>query len=160
MTKFLAATFCCSGRGGLKCYKLKKRRFMKTIMITIVLLFSSLTWANEDCIVITNEKLCIELEWIEGPFLGAYSKNIVKFKDLNVSDDQIQVYRSPSENVQFFGWMIMHGHQHGTRPLSTQVLEEGIYENSKIFYMGGMMGTWQFKVKIGNEEFVLHALDV
>jgi hypothetical protein len=26
--------------------------------------------------------------------------------------------------------------------------------------MGGMMGTWQFKVKIGNEEFVLHALDV
>ena len=133
---------------------------MKMIIALLTLVISSSVFAEAGCIAVTKEKLCIELEWTEGPYVGAYSKNVVKFKDLKTSTNDITVYKSPSESIQFFGWMIMASHEHGTRPIKSVVLEEGVYENTKIFYMGGMMGTWQFKVKIGNETFVLHALDV
>ncbi len=133
---------------------------MKLLTILFVSLISLGAKAADDCIAITKDKLCIQLEWNEGPYLGAYSKNTVKFKDITKSTESETIYTSPKESVQFFGWMVMASHQHGTRPVTTNVLEEGIYENSKIFYMSGMMGTWQFKVKLGSEEFVLHALDI
>lgn len=133
---------------------------MRIFIGLLTLLVSTAVFAEAGCIAVTKEKLCIQMEWGEGPYVGAYSKNIVRFKDLKVSTDDITVYKSPSESLQFFGWMIMASHEHGTRPVQTKVLEEGVYENTKIFYMGGMMGTWQFKVKVGNDNFVLHALDV
>ena len=133
---------------------------MKLLLGLIIALSSVSVMANDGCIAVTKEKLCIQLEWNDGPYIGAYSKNTVKFKDLKASTAENTVYRSPSESIQFVGWMVMPSHQHGTRPLNTKVLDKGIYENSKIFYMGGMMGTWQFKVKIGSEDFVLHALDL
>ena len=132
---------------------------MKSILLLLVFMSINLH-ASDDCIAITKDKLCIQLEWTEGPYLGAYSKNTVKFKNLVKSTEEQEIYTSPKESVQFFGWMIMASHQHGTRPVSTNLKEDGIYENSKIFYMSGMMGTWQFKVKIGSEDFVLHALDI
>jgi hypothetical protein len=133
---------------------------MRILIALLTLLVSTSVFAEAGCIAVTKEKLCIQMEWVEGPYVGAYSKNIVRFKDLKVSTDDITVYKSPSESLQFFGWMIMASHEHGTRPVKTKILEEGVYENTKIFYMGGMMGTWQFKVKVGKDNFVLHALDV
>lgn len=134
---------------------------MRSIIIaTLTLLISTSVFADDGCIAVTKEKLCIQLEWNEGPYIGAYSKNTVKFKDLQASTEELEVFKSPTESIQFFGWMIMASHGHGTRPLITTIIEEGVYENTKIFYMGGMMGTWQFKARIGSEVFVLHALDV
>ena len=133
---------------------------MKLLLITILSLMSTVSFAKDDCVAVTKEKLCIQFEWTKGPYISAYSQNIVKFKDMTKSTAEETKYRSPSESVQFFGWMVMNSHQHGTRPVKTHIVEDGVYENSKIFYMGGMTGTWQFKVKIGNEEFVLHAFDV
>ncbi len=125
---------------------------MKTLLAGLIVLLASVVSTNsyaEDkgCIAVTKEKLCIQLEWTEGPFLGAYSKNVVKFKDLKTSTSDVSVYKDPTGSIQFFGWMKMSGHEHGTRPLITKILKTGVYENSKIFYMGGMMGSWLFKVK-------------
>ena len=132
---------------------------MKKLVLMVLMVGTSALFAEEGCVAVTKENLCIQLEWQEGPFLGTYSKNIVMFKDLVLSTEDHVAYRSPSENIQFFGWMIMGSHAHGTRPVVTKIIEKGVYENSEIFYMGGMTGTWQFKVKLGQEEFVLHALD-
>jgi hypothetical protein len=136
---------------------------MKIILLTLSLFLSQYAFAStesESCIAITKENLCIQLEWTQGPYVGSFSKNIVKFKNLNLSTQEKAVYTSPTESVQFFGWMIMQGHSHGTRPVSTKLTSQGIYENSKIFYMQGMKGSWQFKLKLGHEEFVLHTLDI
>lgn len=134
---------------------------MKKLVLILSMLVSVNIFAQDDgCIAVTKEKLCIQLEWTEGPYLGAYSKNTVRFKDLNLSTDGDVVFKSPSESIQFFGWMVMANHEHGSRPVTTTISEEGIFVNSKIFYMGGMMGTWQFKVKVGNDTFILHALDI
>jgi hypothetical protein len=129
-------------------------------LLLLILLFSTSVFAEDNCIAVTKDKLCIQLEWTDGPYINAYSSNKVKFKDLKASTNDVTVYRSPNASIQFFGWMIMHSHEHGTRPVQTNILADGIYENTKVFYLGGMTGTWQFKVKIGKEEFVLHALDV
>lgn len=134
--------------------------FMKIILLLLVVFTSQISMANDSCIALTKDKLCIQLDWTQGPFLGAYSENTVKFKDLSLSTSDKEVYRSPKESIQFFGWMKMGGHEHGTRPVETTLDADGVYSNSKIFYMGGMMGTWEFKVKIGTEEFVLHAFDI
>ena len=130
---------------------------MKLFLLVTVFLFSILNCnASDKCVFITKDKLCAQISWTDGPYIGSFSKNIVKFKDLNEKN----TYRSPKGSIQFFGWMKMLSHEHPTRPVETQILGEGIYENSKIFYMGGMKGTWLFKVRIGSEEFILHSLDV
>ncbi len=136
---------------------------MKAIFYVIFgLIISQPTFAEQKgkCIGLTSEKLCIELEWIQGPFIDAYSKNIVRFKDLKKSTSESPVYATPKGSLQFYSWMIMHGHEHGGRPVVTSKMKEGIFENSKIYYMGGMMGTWQFKLKIDSTEFLLHSLSI
>lgn len=133
---------------------------MKIIILLSLLISLSSFAKDENCIAITKDQLCIQLEWTEGPFLGAYSKNTVRFKDLKHSTPEKTVYRAPKESIQFFGWMVMANHEHGTRPVTTSILESGVYENTKIFYMGGMMGSWHFKLKLGTEEFILHVLEI
>lgn len=134
-----------------------KLTLLITLFVTLTLNIN--VFAN-DCVAITQDNLCIELEWTTGPQLGVFSSNVVKFKDLNQSSDTQTVYVSPSVAVSFYGWMIMAHHEHGTREVLTREIAPGIFENTKIFYMQGMRGTWQFKVKVGNEDFVLHSLDV
>lgn len=136
---------------------------MKKILLIVNLVFANIAladYSNEGCVATTKEKLCIQLEWTRGPYVGAFSKNIVRFKNLKLSTENKPVYTAPNESMQFFGWMIMGSHSHGTRPVSTKIISSGVYENSKIFYMDGMKGTWQFKLKLGAEEFILHALDI
>lgn len=113
-----------------------------------------------DCLITTDENLCVRLEWIDGPYVGGYSSNIVKFVDLSESTNEVIVYKSPTQKVEFFGWMLMHGHGHGTRPVETIEEAQGIYRNNKIFYMGGMSGSWLFKMKIGEKEYVLNSFKV
>ena len=136
---------------------------MKLLLILCSLIFTSSIFATDTqngCIAITKNKLCIQLEWTQGPYVGSFSKNIIRFKDLNLSEEGKTIYTTPKQSVQFFGWMVMQGHSHGTRPVLTNLLSSGIYENTQIFYMQGMKGSWQFKLKLGQEEFVLHALDL
>ena len=137
-----------------------KGSYMKLFFIIATLTITTSVLAKDSCVLVTKDKLCILLEWSQGPFLGAYSENTVKFKDLVKSTQNQEVYRSPKESLLFYGWMKMSDQEHGTRPVKTSLKSDGVYLNSKIFYMGAMMGSWQFKVKIGPEDFVLHAFDI
>ena len=139
---------------------------MKKLLIFLLALSYNLSaFAAEDtderCILITNEKLCVQLTWIDGPYIGAYSKNIVKFKDIKASETAGKsIYKTPAEHVQFFGLMKMASHEHGTREVDMKLLNDGVYQNSKIFYMGGMKGTWKFMLKLGKTEFILDKFDI
>jgi len=125
---------------------------MKTFVLLCLMLSTSL--CASDCLYQTKERLCVNLEWVEGPFLDAYSKNIVTFQNIDTKE-----LKTPSSAVKFYGWMKMGSHQHGTRPLTTTLTKEGVYENSLIYFMGGMMGTWEFKLKVGDEDVVLFSLN-
>ena len=126
---------------------------MKLIVLFLALLSQPLF--AQDCIQQTKDRLCISLIWIEGPHLDQYSKNIVRFEDVDTHRA-----KTPSAPVKFYGWMKMGHHEHGTRPVKTNLLTDGVYENSQIFFMGGMKGTWQFKVTVGDEDFVLYTKEI
>lgn len=134
------------------------KKFALFFALSLLAPFAS--FADDTCIAVTQDQLCIQLEWTEGPYLGAYSKNIVKFKDLKASSGDGEVFKAPKGAIQFYGWMVMNSHEHGTRPLATKILSDGVYENSKVYYMGGMMGSWEFRAKVGEDVFVLHVLDI
>lgn len=119
----------------------------------IFALFSTSLFAQE-CLHQTKERLCISLEWVEGPFLNSYSKNIVKFENIDTKE-----LKTPKGAVKFYGWMKMGQHEHGTRPVKTTLQKEGVYENAQIYFMSGMMGTWEFKVKVDEEDFVLFSMN-
>ena len=130
------------------------------ILVLLGLLSFNIFAVSKKCAAITKDNICIELEWSQKVELGTFLENTVRFKDLNLSDDTRTVYVSVEKKVEFYGWMIMHHHAHGTRPVETKKVAAGVFHNSKIFFMKGMTGTWQFKVKIGDEDFVLYSLDV
>lgn len=119
----------------------------------IFALFSTSLFA-QDCLQQTKERLCISLEWVEGPFLNAYSKNIVKFESIDTKE-----LKTPKGEVKFYVWMKMGHHEHGGRPVKATLQKEGTYENTQIYFMGGMMGTWEFKVKVDGEDFVLFSMN-
>lgn len=132
---------------------------MKFLLILLSLITFNL-YAQENCVAVTKDNLCIEIQWKNNIELGKYLANTVRFKDLNLSNDDQTVYVSPKHTIKFYGWMIMQHHEHGTRPVKTNEVAPGVFENSEIFYMKGMKGSWQFKVKVGDEDFVLHSLNV
>lgn len=113
-----------------------------------------------DCYKLENENLCMKVEWTEGPHLGQFSSNIIRFVDLDLSTEDEEIYREPTYSPKFFGWMIMGHHEHGTRPVTTTNLAPGIYKNEKIFFMGGMQGEWQFKAKLGELDYVVFRMKI
>jgi hypothetical protein len=125
---------------------------MKLFVLLFALISTSLF--AQDCLHQTKERLCISIEWIEGPFLNAYSKNIVKFQNVDTKE-----FKSPTGAIKFYGWMKMGHHEHGTRPVKTSITQDGVYENAQIYFMGGMMGTWEFKATVDNEDFVLFTMN-
>lgn len=134
---------------------------MKLVLSFLILVFSLSTYASDQkCAAIIKNNICIELEWTQNVELGTYLENIVRFKDLGQTDANQTVYVDLDEPIKFYGWMIMQHHEHGTRPVTTEKVSPGLYKNSKIFFMKGMKGKWQFKVRIGNEDFVLYSIDV
>ena len=121
-------------------------------LVLLFIVFSFTARASE-CLYQTQERLCIQLQWIDGPFLDAYSKNKVTFQSIDTKE-----FKTPSVPVKFYAWMKMGSHQHGSKPIQTTLTQEGMFENTNIFFMGGMMGTWELKVKVGEEDIVLFTL--
>lgn len=123
------------------------------LIFTLFLTFMGAAQAELECTVKTNE-YCVILDWVDGPYLGKYSEARVEFYDKR------QVLITPTEEVKVYPWMIMHGHAHGSRPVESSFLSEGVLEVSKIFFMQGMKGTWQLKLDIDNKSYILYAVEV
>lgn len=131
---------------------------MKGLLLALVFTVST-AWA-QDCLQVEGQNLCIKIEWIEGPNLGAMSSNVVKFVDLDQSTGTQEVYSTPKGTLEFYGWMIMGRHAHGTRPVETRKVQNGVFENKKIFFMDGMKGRWQFNLKIDGVIYTLFEMNV
>ena len=125
---------------------------MKGFILLIVIFIST---AQAECLKLDNEQICAKTEWTHGPILGEFNSNIVKFIDLDKSNTFIEIYTDPLYPVEFYGWMIMGRHQHGTRPVIVTKLEPGVYKVEKIFFMSGMSGTWQFNLKTNDKVYTL-----
>ena len=119
-------------------------------LIYTLLTFSLLNpiFANDCEIEITDLNLCAKVEWTDGPYLGAYSKSETLFYTLDENGDEVLTDLPNEFEYKPYIWMIMPSHEHGGRPITVNHLEEGIYENENIFFMGGMRGWWELRLRI------------
>ncbi len=100
---------------------------------------SALACAPERTLLKSNT--CAELKWVYGPFLNQYNEAIVTLNPLNESDNT-----TPSK-IKIIPWMVMAGHEHGSRPVTQTNISDNEFRVEKIYFMGGMMGTWYLKVQ-------------
>ena len=124
---------------------------MKKLLIATLALLSINTFASDCQIPLETENLCAEITWTDGPFINP--KGDKKFSTLEVlyftKGDETKTPVNAS-HISAYPWMIMHGMEHGTRPVETKLLESGKYEVSKIF-MRKMMGHWEIRFAPGKD---------
>ena len=125
---------------------------MKTILLTLLLSTLSLSAfsSNDECLVVVDEQFCAEINWTEGPYVDAYSSNVVTLKDLRTNE-----LVDLGASISFKTWMIMDMHQHGGSDVDTAQVSVGSYENTGVYYFSGMDGIWQFRLVYRGQEYVL-----
>lgn len=116
-------------------------------LVASLLLASSLFYSTNtkaECLSelsMPKSNICVSLQWNYGPFLNQYNEAIVT---LNALDAEKEI---KTEKITIFPWMVMPNHQHGSRPVHTQILREHEFKVEKIYFMGGMMGYWLIKIQ-------------
>jgi hypothetical protein len=128
---------------------------MKHVFVILLLCLSPLSRAGlNECSVQVEGKYCVSINWIEGPYIDAYSINQVRVSDIE-SKELISL-----DGVEFRTWMIMDMHEHGGAKVLTTELDSGIYENDEIYFFSGMSGTWQFRLVYNGIEYVLYKKEI
>jgi len=126
---------------------------MKKISILLLLLLSQIALA--DCQVLLEKvNTCVDYKWTDGPHLNGrgqrnFSTLEVKFfMNEDSSEAPIKI-----DGIKVYPWMIMHGMQHGTRPVVTTELANGSYQVSKILLSKMMNGYWEIRFGEDSDDF-------
>jgi hypothetical protein len=120
---------------------------MKKLLTLIALCFGITSFACDN--YIPNHKVCVSLEWVDGPFINARGQRA--FSSARVTVTNLDGEARPFDGLQVYPWMIMSGgHQHGARPVVINSEADGVYKVSEIL-MNEMMGVWQMRVALKPE---------
>lgn len=120
---------------------------MKSLVLTLILTFLSINIAiaDENCgIKFEKTNVCANIEWIYGPYLDQY--NSAKISLTNIEN---------FTSIKVIPWMVMSSHEHGSRPVTLTKTSDNEYLIEKAYFMGGMQGTWFFKVQLLKDTTVL-----
>lgn len=114
---------------------------MKIAIFSALLTLSSFTLACPENQQLKTYNACVNVQWNYGPFLNQYNEALVTLSALDESKPMA------TNEIKIFPWMIMHHHEHGSRPVVQTKLRENEYKVEKIYFMGGMQGIWQLRVQ-------------
>ncbi len=149
---------------------MKMFNFKSLFLITLLLLssptFSQTTSENSDnCPLYFSElNVCAKFKWISGPHLNQgshrrghrshHSMNMKKYSTLDIlfyklGDNSFTPLNFPF--IKIYPWMIMHGMEHGSRPVLINKLPNGAYRVSKIMFTKMSHGYWEMRFKINEE---------
>lgn len=128
---------------------------MKKVILSLILVCMSTLSIAGECVVKIENKYCVELEWLEGPYTDAYSMNKVLIKDLVTKE-----YTELSGVTTFKVWMVMDMHAHGGAEVLTTKQGLGEYLIDEIYFFSGMNGKWQFKMVHNENEYTLFEMDI
>lgn len=121
---------------------------MKNVLFSLFVL-CSISSAFACDISVAELNACAKIEWIEGPFVGQYSKAKLSFtteQSTVESPDYLEL--EPQYVLKTYVWMIMMHHEHGGRPVILTKLDKGQYLVDKVFFMGNMRGQWQLRFQV------------
>ena len=140
----------------------------KSIFVITFLLLSPLTFSetvsehNDKCSLYFSElNVCAKTKWVNGPHLhvgnhrrghrGHHLMSMKKYSTLDI------LFYEPSDKsytplsfpfIKVYPWMIMHGMEHGSRPVIIKKLPNGAYRVSKILFTKMNHGYWEMRFKV------------
>ena len=138
------------------------RHLLKSLIFTAFLLplhlFAQERTERSCSLYLPEQDVCATLKWIDGPHLNqAHSRtghrmpSIKQYSTLDVTfwkkDDSLKKPLQFSF-VKIYPWMIMHGMEHGTRPVTLSLLPNGHYRASKILFMKMGHGHWEMRLTV------------
>ena len=115
---------------------------LKTLIFSFFLTFSTFIMAQDRCDVsFAKSSVCANIDWVYGPYLDQYSSAKISLsEDTNV------------KSIKIIPWMVMSGHEHGSRPVVLSKTGDYDYLVEKAYFMGGMVGTWYLKIQLLNQQ--------
>lgn len=122
---------------------------MKVAIFSAFLALSSFTLACPEKQQLKTYNACVKIQWNYGPFLNQYNEALVTLSELDTTKPMA------SNEIKIFPWMIMHQHEHGSRPVIQTKLRDNEYKVEKIYFMGGMQGIWQLRIQSLNSGKVI-----
>ena len=130
---------------------------LKSFIFAFILLPLSLSAYEESCpIYFPKQDACAEMNWVHGPYLYHGHSSHKNYSTLDVLFwDRNDPSKTPLQFdfVKIYPWMIMHGMEHGARPVTLSFLPNGHYRVSKILFMKMNHGYWEMRFHLGNENF-------
>ena len=91
-------------------------------------------------IAFPKSKVCSKLTWISGPSINQFNSATVQLSETSLK-------------LNVIPWMVMiGGHEHGSRPVIINEVSPSDYLIEKIYFMGGMQGSWFLKFQLINDK--------
>ena len=117
-----------------------------TITLITFLIMTNVYASKSDCPVeLSKHNLCANISWKLGPQYGIYSKAVVTYWKKGLKAEGLV---DPNPSLEVYPWMIMHGMEHGSRPVVINRLSNGSYRVSKILFTKMNHGFWEMRFKI------------
>lgn len=113
----------------------------KCILLSLLIPFS-FSWGCD--LEMKKTKLCANVTWVTQPIENQFLSAKVVFQNTESELEQIGSFK-------FLTWMVMPGMEHGGRPLKVTQASAFEYLLEKIYFMGGMSGSWYLKAQVFNK---------
>jgi hypothetical protein len=95
---------------------------------------------ESDEIIFPQSNVCSKLTWLVGPTFNQFNSVSIQLSETNLK-------------LNVIPWMVMMGgHEHGSRPVIINEVSPSDYLIEKIYFMGGMHGTWFLRLQLVNEK--------
>lgn len=115
---------------------------MKTLFLALMFVsfFTKAYACEQGEINFVKNNICARVDWVKGPSINEFNTVVV-----NLSDDK-------DLTLNVLPWMVMMGHEHGSRPVAIKAVTPRDYLIEKIYFMGGMNGQWYLKLQLLNDK--------
>jgi len=115
---------------------------MKTLFLALMFVsfFTKAYACEQGEINFVKNNICARFDWVKGPSINEFNTVVV-----NLSEDK-------DLTLNVLPWMVMMGHEHGSRPVAIKAVTPRDYLIEKIYFMGGMNGQWYLKFQLLNDK--------
>ncbi len=118
---------------------------MKTLFLALMFVsfFTKAYACEQGEINFVKNNICARVDWVKGPSINEFNTVVV-----NLTEDK-------DLTLNVLPWMVMMGHEHGSRPVAIKAVTPRDYLIEKIYFMGGMNGQWYLKLQLLNDQKVV-----
>ena len=115
---------------------------MKTLFLALMFVsfFTKAYACEQGEINFVKNNICARVDWVKGPSINEFNTVVV-----NLTEDK-------DLTLNVLPWMVMMGHEHGSRPVAIKAVTPRDYLIEKIYFMGGMNGQWYLKFQLLNDK--------